>query len=141
MPVHGILVREHPLGQEFRQPEPQDRLGCGRRNRVEVTPGEDGDAQGCEKPWGGESHLRARILTGDVSVAIVGIKTGAKAGVAPGSKDAKVLLVTPGTASTRVLDLPVEVDDLLMRLSFSHHRNIHGEDVAGVKASPAYFEG
>jgi hypothetical protein len=81
-------------------------------------------------------------LTGDVSVAIGGkLKAGSQAAVAPGSKDAKSTLGHAWQSINASPDIPVEVDDLLMRLSFRHHRNIDGEDMAGVKAGPRILKG
>src|SRR5947207_7005847 len=92
MPIYGILVREHPVRESFTNDN--DRIVFAAAvGIVEVTPGEDWNAQGCEKPWGNKSHLRARILTGDVSVAICGkLKSSAKARVSPRSKEAKSAL-------------------------------------------------
>jgi hypothetical protein len=81
-------------------------------------------------------------LTGDVSVAIGGkLKAGSQAAVAPGSKEAKSTLGHAWKGINASPDFPVEVDDLLMRLSFRHHRNIDGEDMAGVKAGPRILKG
>ena len=135
MPVHRILVGEHALGE--RLADDHDRLvRILAIERIEITAGNDGNAQRRKESGRDGTRLRAWILyTGGMHMAVGReLQSRARAAIAPGNHIAECRLLHAGQSIDATYRFLVEIDDLLRCLPIGHGRNIDDKHVLGVQS-------
>ena len=68
MPINGILIGEHALGESLT--DDRDRIFLIRVEFIEVAPGDDGNSQRREKSGRDDAELGARIFARNMSMPI-----------------------------------------------------------------------
>src|SRR5438876_11012930 len=96
MPIDGILIGEHALCESLT--DDNDGLFTLAVEIVEITAGDDGNAERGKESGRDDAPLRARILfAGRTDVTIPGeLDAGTVAAIAPGNNNAERSLVHAG---------------------------------------------
>src|SRR2546425_7935811 len=133
MPIDGILIGEHALCESLTDDD--DGLFTMAVEIVEITAGDDGNAERGKESGRDDAHVRARIFFAvGTDVTIPGeLDAGTVAAVAPGNNNAESGLVHAGQGINAANRFLVEIDHLPRRFSVGHNGNVDGEDVARVE--------
>src|SRR5260370_30782739 len=94
---------------------------------VEITAGNDGNAERGKESGRDDAQLCARVLSGGMDMAVGG-ELAAEAGIAPGNNHAESGLVHTGERINTANRFPVDIDPLPRRFSVGHSGHVHGAD-------------
>src|SRR5207245_6180059 len=86
-PIEGILIGEHALRESLT--DDSNGIVLLAVGIVEITAGDDGNAERGKESGRDDAHMRARVFIGDMNMTIGGeLHTETEAGIAPRSNPA-----------------------------------------------------
>ena len=137
VPVHRVLIREHPLCQRLAHDD--HRLLAFRIQHVEIASGDQRNAQRHEESRRHSSELGTRIFFPRGAYVAVARKLEAGteiAGIPPWNHDPESRLIHPGQRLNAPDRVFVEVHYLLRRLAVGHRWNIDGQHPPRIHSGP-----
>src|SRR3989442_12602240 len=116
MPIEGILIGEHALRESLT--DDSNGIVLLAVGIIEITAGDDGNAERGKESGRDDAHMRARVFIGNMNMSIGGeLHTETEAAIAPGSNHAERGRVHAGKRIHATNRFLIEIDDLLRRLS------------------------
>src|SRR5207249_1349335 len=134
MPIDRILTRKHALRES--RADDHHRLLILVIERVEIAPGNNGNAQRGEKAGRDVTPQRARVVFAmDVTITReLQTYTEAAVGITPGSDHSESRLGYTGQRIDATHRFFVEIEDLLRRFSVVQRWNVDDEDLTRINA-------
>src|SRR5258705_209350 len=110
---------------------------------AEVAALDDGNTQGIEIACGNRAECRAGVVFGIFLLGTFCSESegdGLQAGIAPGNAETVRDTLDSGKRAEVALEVAIEILDLFRGAAVSHHGQVHGENVRGVKGGLGFLE-